>query len=43
MANPSKNFNGFDGLDWDIEGYDDRTSQYNHFTVAELDLMGEFS
>ena len=33
----------FDGLDWDIEGNDNVTSPYNHFTAAELALMGGLS
>jgi hypothetical protein len=36
-------FYGFDGIDWDIEGNDDFSSPYNHFTVECLDLMGRFS
>ena len=36
-------FEGFDGIDWDIEGNDKLESPYNKFTFAELDLMGEFS
>lgn len=33
----------FDGFDWDIEGNDDRTSNFNHFTLPCLELMGEMS
>ena len=36
-------FYGFDGLDWDIEGHDDKASPYNHFTPQCLELMGEMS
>lgn len=43
ISNPSLSFYGFDGFDWDIEGNDDFTSPANHFTVKELDLMGELS
>jgi hypothetical protein len=35
--------NGFDGIDWDLEGADDINSPTNEFTVACLDLMGRFS
>lgn len=31
------------GIDWDIEGNDDLSSEYNTFTVDCLDLMGVFS
>jgi hypothetical protein len=33
----------FDGFDWDIEGNDDVSSPYNHFTLECLDLMGKMS
>ena len=33
----------FDGLDWDLEGNDDLTSPWNVFSVACLNLAGEFS
>jgi hypothetical protein len=33
----------FDGFDWDIEGNDDMSSPYNHFTIQCLDLMGRMS
>ncbi len=33
----------FDGIDWDLEGNDDLTSPYNHFSVDCLDKMGEIS
>lgn len=42
-ARPERNFYGFDGFDWDIEGNDDPASQYNVFTVECLNLMGHFS
>eukprot|EP01038_Epipyxis_sp_PR26KG_P004314 gene4314-6112_t len=42
-ARPVLGFFGFDGFDWDIEGNDDPKSQYNHFTVDCLNLMGELS
>lgn len=34
---------GFDGLDWDLEGNDDVSSPFNHFTVACLKLMASMS
>lgn len=37
------NFQGFDGIDWDIEGHDDIQNSNNHFSVACLDFMGRFS
>ena len=37
------NNNLFDGFDWDIEGNDDFSSRYNHFTYECLDFMGRFS
>jgi len=43
MARPHEGFYGFDGLDWDIEGHDDKASPYNHFTVECLNVMGEMS
>ena len=43
MARPDQGFFGFDGLDWDIEGHDDKASQFNHFTAACLNVMGEMS
>lgn len=33
----------FHGLDWDIEGHDNVTEPGNHFTAAELRVMGELS
>ena len=33
----------FDGFDWDVEGNDDLSSPYNHFTQQCLDLMGTVS
>lgn len=33
----------FDGFDWDVEGNDDISSPYNHFTPECLDLMGKMS
>ncbi len=43
VARPDLGFYGFDGFDWDIEGNDTPSSQYNHFTVECLDLMGRMS
>ena len=34
---------GFNGIDWDLEGNDDVTSPYNTFTLDVLNLVGEFS
>lgn len=31
---------GFDGFDFDLEGNDDLQSEYNHFTIKQLDLIG---
>ena len=36
-------FDGFDGIDWDIEGNDDLNSKYNNFSYEELNLIGEIS
>ncbi len=33
----------FDGIDWDMEGFDDPANPDNSFTVACLDLVGQFS
>lgn len=33
----------FDGIDWDVEGVNDRKSSNNYFTKKLLDLMGEMS
>jgi hypothetical protein len=43
VARPNDGFYGFDGIDWDIEGNDDVTSEWNYFTMPCLDLMGQFS
>jgi hypothetical protein len=43
VARPSLNFHGFEGFDWDIEGNDKVSSEYNVFTVECLDLMGRLS
>ena len=43
ISNPSLDFYGFDGIDWDIEGHDDFSNSINHFTIKELDLMGQLS
>jgi hypothetical protein len=34
---------GFDGVDWDLEGNDTPSDPGNNFTVACLDLVGQFS
>ena len=43
MARPELGFYGFDGIDWDIEGNDDKASPFNEFTAECLNLMGEMS
>ena len=43
IANKENEFFGFDGIDWDIEGNDNKESTNNYFTYKELDIMGEFS
>ena len=39
-ARPEKQFFGFDGFDWDIEGNDTPSSPFNHFSAECLDSMG---
>lgn len=34
---------GFDGIDWDLEGYDDPSNPNNVISVACVDLVGRFS
>mmetsp|Transcript_7730 Transcript_7730/g.11254 ORF Transcript_7730/g.11254 Transcript_7730/m.11254 type:complete len:415 (-) Transcript_7730:87-1331(-) len=41
-------FNGqnghlFDGIDWDLEGHDDRTAPTSLFAITTLDIMADFS
>jgi len=43
VARPDLGFNGFDGLDWDLEGTDNVNSPINFFTVEVLNLMGQIS
>jgi len=43
ISKPALNFSGFDGIDWDLEGNDTPTSQWNMFTQKTLDLMGTLS
>ena len=43
ISSEENEFYGFDGIDWDIEGNDDKLSSHNHFTYKELDIIGEFS
>ena len=43
ISDPSVDFYGFDGIDWDIEGHDDFSNSINKFTFKELDLMGQLS
>ena len=35
--------NGFDGIDWDLEGTDDSSSDINNFTVDKIKLIADFS
>jgi len=35
--------NGFDGIDWDLEGADDQSSDINNFTVDKIKLIADFS
>jgi len=34
---------GFDGIDWDLEGFDDPKNPFNTLAVKTLDLVGGFS
>lgn len=43
IARPKLGFNGFDGIDWDIEGVNDLASPDNEITPACIRLMGELS
>ena len=43
ISNKENGFKGFDGIDWDIEGNDNKQSSNNYFTYKELDIIGEFS
>ena len=43
VARASIGFNGFDGIDWDLEGNDDKRDPGNVFSVDTLDLMGRVS
>jgi chitinase len=43
VAMPDLGFNGFDGLDWDLEGNDNKNSTTNHFTLEQLKLVGDMS
>eukprot|EP00042_Codosiga_hollandica_P041962 m.378947 g.378947 ORF g.378947 m.378947 type:complete len:391 (-) comp56209_c0_seq3:120-1292(-) len=36
-------WNGFDGMDWDMEGANEASSPENYFTAACLDLVGQLS
>jgi len=42
-AQPDFGFDGYDGIDWDLEGNDELASPWNHFTVACMDLVGSMS
>jgi chitinase len=43
VARPDMGFNGFEGLDWDLEGNNDINNSDNFFTTEVLNLMGEIS
>ena len=43
VARPSLGFYGFDGFDWDLEGNDDKTSPWNHFSLDCMHLVGDMS
>jgi chitinase len=43
VARPEMGFNGFEGLDWDLEGSNTVSNPANFFTVNCLNLMGEIS
>jgi GH18 family chitinase len=43
VAHTALGFDGFDGFDWDLEGNDKATSQWNHFTPACIDVVGTMS
>lgn len=43
ISRPSIGYYGFDGFDWDIEGNDDVSSEYNEFSPSVLDFIGQFS
>jgi len=43
VAKPELGFDGFEGIDWDLEGNDVVNSPWNYFTVEVLNLMGEIS
>jgi len=40
IAKPMLGFHGFDGLDIDLEGNDDLSSEFNTFTIQQMDLVG---
>ncbi|GAB5357564.1 hypothetical protein AAMO2058_000385000 [Amorphochlora amoebiformis] len=43
ISRPEVGFEGFDGIDWDLEGNDELESPYNHFSLECIDLVGRMS
>lgn len=43
MARPEMGFEGYDGIDWDLEGADSPKDAANFMSVDVLDLVGEMS
>jgi len=43
LKRPDLGFDGFDGVDWDLEGNDVVASRWNHFTPECLELVGTMS
>jgi len=43
VANPELGFDGFAGIDWDVEGVNNLTSAYNEISLECFQLMGEMS
>eukprot|EP00047_Mylnosiga_fluctuans_P013314 m.30885 g.30885 ORF g.30885 m.30885 type:complete len:393 (+) comp4820_c0_seq1:376-1554(+) len=43
VARPDLGFDGFDGIDWDLEGNNDPASPWNTLSTATLDIMGTMS
>ena len=43
VSRPKLGWFGFDGFDWDLEGNDNKSSPWNHFTLECMHLVGEMS
>lgn len=43
VASLAFGFNGFDGIDWDLEGNDILSSEWNHFTIRGIEAVGRMS